>query len=49
MPPIVTSVVRRVLDSGFLNTGTPLEIASIPVSATAPDEKARRSRKRLAV
>jgi hypothetical protein len=29
---------------GFRNAGTPLEIASTPVSAAQPDEKARASR-----
>ena len=35
-------VVAAFFDSGFLNAGTPLEMASTPVSATAPDENARR-------
>ena len=39
MTPIHTSVVAAFFDSGRRNAGTPLEIASTPVSATAPDEK----------
>ena len=35
-------VVRALRHSGTLNAGTPSETASTPVSATAPDEKARR-------
>ena len=41
MTPIHTSVVAAFLLSGFLNAGTPFETASMPDSATAPDEKAR--------
>ena len=41
--PITISVVAALCDSGFLNAGTPFEIASMPVRATAPDEKARRN------
>ena len=37
--PIHTSVVAAFFDSGRRNAGTPFEIASTPVSATAPDEK----------
>ncbi len=37
--PIQTSVVAAFFDSGRRNAGTPFEIASTPVSATAPDEK----------
>ena len=37
--PIHTSVVAAFFASGRRNDGTPLEIASTPVSATAPDEK----------
>ena len=40
--PITISVDAALRDSGFLNAGTPLEIASMPVSATAPEENARR-------
>ncbi len=35
------SVVRALRHSGFSNAGTPSLMASTPVSATAPDEKAR--------
>ncbi len=42
MTPMTIKVVAALCDSGFLNAGTPLEIASMPVSATAPDENARR-------
>ena len=34
---------------GFLNAGTPLEIASTPVSAAQPEENARRNRKPIAM
>ncbi len=37
------SVVAALCDSGFLKAGTPLEMASTPVSATAPEENARSS------
>ena len=37
--------VEAFFDSGFLNAGMPLEIASIPVRAVQPDAKARSSRK----
>jgi len=40
------SVVRAFRHSGGLKAGTPSLIASTPVSATAPCEKARNSRKR---
>ena len=40
------SVRAALLDSGGLNAGTPVAIASTPVSATAPDAKAR-SRMRI--
>ena len=39
------SVVAAFFDSGRRNAGTPFEIASTPVSATAPDEKPLRIRK----
>jgi hypothetical protein len=46
-----TIMIKRVLEafllSGGLNTGTPLLIASTPVMAVQPEEKARRRRKRL--
>ena len=41
MAPIHTSVMAALRDSGRRKAGTPLEIASTPDSATAPDEKAR--------
>ena len=41
MIAIHVSVVAAFFDSGRRNAGTPLEIASTPVSATAPDEKPR--------
>src|SRR5688572_848101 len=37
-------VVAAFLDSGGRKAGTPLEMASTPERATAPDEKARRIR-----
>ncbi len=40
MTAIKINVVAAFFDSGFLNAGTPLEMASTPVSATAPEEKA---------
>src|SRR3954463_8388860 len=42
--PIHTSVAAAFFDSGLRNEGTPLEIASTPVSATAPDENPFNSR-----
>ena len=42
--PIATSVLAAFFDSGRLNAGTPLLIASTPVSATAPDENPFRIR-----
>ena len=39
------SVDRAFFHSGFLNAGTPLEIASTPVMAAPPDAKACSSRK----
>ena len=39
--PIHTSVVAALRASGLRNAGTPLETASVPVRAMAPDEKAR--------
>ena len=50
MPRIVAIHVRVVaafFDSGRRNAGTPLEMASTPVSATAPEEKPRNRMKRL--
>jgi hypothetical protein len=43
--PIHTSVAAAFFDSGRRKAGTPLEIASTPVSATAPDENPFSSRK----
>ncbi len=43
--PSSSSVVAALSLFGFLKAGTPLEIASTPVSAAQPDEKARASRK----
>ena len=39
MMPIQTRVMAAFFDSGRRKAGTPFEIASTPVSATAPDEK----------
>src|SRR5262245_61445648 len=44
--PIQSNVLAAFFDSGRRNAGTPFEIASTPVSATAPDEKPLRMRKR---
>ncbi len=44
-PAITSSVVAALRASGGLNAGTPVAIASVPVSATAPEANARRSRK----
>jgi hypothetical protein len=41
MPPSRASVVAAFLLLGFLNAGTPLEMASTPVSAVQPEENAR--------
>ena len=52
MPRIIAiqvSVVAAFFDSFRRNAGTPLEIASTPVSATAPDEKPRSRMNRLSV
>ena len=40
---IATSVRAAFFDSGGLKAGTPVAMASVPVSATAPDANARRS------
>ena len=42
--PISSSVVAAFLLLGFWKAGTPLEIASTPVRAAQPEEKARSSR-----
>ena len=46
--PSRNRVVAAFLLFGLRNAGTPLEIASTPVSAAQPDEKARASRKIIA-
>ncbi len=38
-------VIAALRDSGFRNAWMPFEIASTPLNATAPDEKARSSKK----
>ncbi|CAM5365812.1 hypothetical protein SALBM217S_07050 [Streptomyces griseoloalbus] len=43
--PIRARVVAAFRDLGLRKPGTPLEIASTPVSAAQPEEKARSSRK----
>ncbi|CAM5655644.1 hypothetical protein SCYAM73S_01770 [Streptomyces cyaneofuscatus] len=43
--PIIASVVAAFLDFGLRKAGTPLLIASTPVRAAQPEEKARRRRK----
>src|SRR4029079_2941398 len=45
-PAAQVRVVRALRHSGGLNAGTPSDTASTPVSATAPDEKARRTSSR---
>jgi hypothetical protein len=42
MHPMTASVVAALRDCGRLKAGTPFEIASTPVSAVEPDEKACR-------
>src|SRR6476469_3036331 len=49
MTPIHTIVTAALCDDGRRNAGTPLEIASTPDSATAPDENPRRSRNSVSV
>ena len=41
-PAMIIKVVAAFFDSGGLKAGTPVAIASVPVSATAPEAKARR-------
>ncbi len=41
MVPMAIRVVAALWLSGLRKAGTPLEMASMPVSATAPEEKAR--------
>ena len=45
MPPISASVVAAFLLFGGRNAGTPLAIASTPVSAVQPEAKARSAKK----
>ena len=45
MPAAQRSVMRAFRHSGGLKAGTPSEIASTPVSAAAPELKARRMRR----
>ena len=40
LEPMMISVVRAFFHSGGLNAGTPLEIASTPVTAAPPDANA---------
>ena len=40
---MIASVIEALRASGLRNDGTPLETASTPDSATAPDENARSS------
>ena len=47
MTPISASVVAALRDLGVRNAGTPLLIASTPVSAVQPDANARSPRKRI--
>ncbi len=44
MTPMSSRVAAALALLGFLKAGTPLEIASTPVSAAHPEEKARSSR-----
>lgn len=43
--PIIAKVVAALRDLGLRKAGTPLLIASTPVSAAQPEENARSSRK----
>jgi hypothetical protein len=45
MTPMVVRVVAAFFDSGLRKAGTPLEMASTPERATAPEEKPRRIKK----
>ncbi len=42
--PIATRVLAALALLGFRKAGTPLEMASTPVSAVQPEEKARRAK-----
>jgi hypothetical protein len=44
---IIASVVAAFLDFGYLNAGTALEMASTPVRAVVPAEKALRMMKKV--
>ena len=44
MAPMMANVAAALRDCGRRNAGTPSAIASTPVSAVAPDEKARSRR-----
>ena len=48
MVPMSSRVVAALRLLGFWKAGTPFEIASTPVSAAHPDEKARSNRKAIA-
>ena len=43
MPAMIASVIDALRASGLRNAGTPLDTASTPDSATAPEENARSS------
>jgi hypothetical protein len=45
IPPSMASTARAFRTSGDLNAGTPSATASMPVRATAPEAKARSTRK----
>ena len=45
IPPSMARVVAALRDLGRRNIGTPFEMASTPVRAAQPEEKARMSRK----
>src|SRR6266516_6403133 len=45
IPPMTSNVLAAFLPCGGRNALTPFEIASTPVRAAAPDEKARRTTK----
>ncbi len=49
IPPSRARVVAAFLLFGSRNAGTPFEIASTPVSAAQPDEKARASSTTMAI
>ncbi len=49
MAPSMNNVEAAFLLFGLRNAGTPLEMASTPVRAAQPDEKARASKKIIAI